>query len=109
MGAVSSPELEALMEYCGALPGASPARRWGETVYRVGSRVFAFLDARRPGVTVKATPAARAALVSPAVRRARWVGRFGWMTVRVSDPESLQLALRLVDESYAAVARRARE
>lgn len=52
-------------------------------------------------VTVKVTPeehefASRLAFV----RRASYVGRYGWITARVTDEESLDAALEWVRESY---------
>jgi hypothetical protein len=36
----------------------------------------------------------------PMVRCARYVGRFGCLTVEMRDEESLRLALDLIDRSY---------
>ena len=82
------------------------SRRWRETVFRVGNRVFAFIDAT-PSVTVKVERAERRrVLAHPSVRRARYIWIFGWLTVTVSDAASLQVAFDLVDRSYRLAARR---
>ena len=101
-----------LMEYCRQRPGAVGARVLGETVFWVHGRVFAFLGRReRAAVTVK-PPAldVERLLRRPYVRRARWIGRRGWLTVAVPDEHALLLAHALIEESYrlAATGRRGR-
>lgn len=97
-----------LRTYCAAKPGAVERRRWGETVFETDGRVFAFLNPpERPAVTTKVGRMERERFAGHrAVRRARYVGRFGWMTVVVSDHESLRLALELIDRSYELIAAR---
>ena len=101
------PYAKALRDYCAQKPGAVEDRRWGETVFKIGGRVFAFLGRRdRACVTVKAPPEdADALLEHPAVRRARWVGPFGWISLDVGDDETLELARGLIDDSYELIAR----
>jgi predicted DNA-binding protein (MmcQ/YjbR family) len=84
------------------------SQRWRETAFRVRGRVFAFIgSAAAPSVTVKVERAARRrALARTGVRRARYIGIFGWLTVNVSDAHSLEVALELVDQSYRLAARR---
>jgi predicted DNA-binding protein (MmcQ/YjbR family) len=104
-------QYRALFEHCAGRPGAVPYRRWGETAFKVRDRVFAFLNSpEEPSVTVKLAREDREwALERPQARRARYVGRFGWVTVNVSDPDGLRLALDLVDRSHRLVlARRSR-
>ena len=93
---------EALVLHCATRSGAVRRRRWGEDLYVVGSRVFVFLgSASDPSVTVKVARERQGRLVEhPFVRRARFVGRLGWLTVRVRDARSLGLALELIDHSY---------
>jgi len=95
----------ALRLYCAAVPGAVERRRFRETLYTARGRVFAFLGSSgRPAVTVRARPEDRAALLRlPAVRRARWVGWLGWITVSVSNEESLELARVLIAASHEFV------
>jgi predicted DNA-binding protein (MmcQ/YjbR family) len=108
MPPVSSAQLQALIECAASCPGAVMSRRWGETLFRVRHRVFAFLTANVvPNVTVKLERAARTrALQHPSVRRARYVGIFGWVTVRVVDDDSLRVACELIAHSHRLVARR---
>jgi predicted DNA-binding protein (MmcQ/YjbR family) len=95
----------ALRAYCAAAPGAVERRRLRETLYTARGRVFAFLGSpRHPAVTVRARPDDRAELLRhPAVQRARWVGWLGWITVSVSDKESLELARVLIAVSHELV------
>jgi predicted DNA-binding protein (MmcQ/YjbR family) len=97
-----------VIEHCRTKAGAAEARLLGETVFRVHGRVFAFVEgSRRATVTVKSRPEdAERMLRDPHVRRARYIGRFGWLTVTVRDDDSLRLALALIDASYLLVAAR---
>jgi hypothetical protein len=52
-------------------------------------------------LTVKLTAEEREiAQLLPYVRRAAYVGRYGWVTADVSDDESLEAALEWLRESY---------
>jgi predicted DNA-binding protein (MmcQ/YjbR family) len=101
------PSFAAVLDRCRAQPGAAEERLFGETVFRVHGRAFAFLGrADRAAVTVKPpSEDVEHLLRRPFVRRARYVGRFGWLTVEMSDDESLGLALELIDRSYLLAAR----
>lgn len=95
-----------LVDFCASRPGAVMSRRWGETLFTVRHRVFAFVAAPA-SVTVKVERARRrAALAHPSVRRARYVGIFGWLTITVVDPQSMQVALALIDASHQFAMRR---
>ena len=76
----------------------------GFPVFKVAdNRMFAWLqvDEEALRVTVKLTPEEREiASLLPYVSRARYVGRYGWVTAEVSDEESLAAALEWVRESY---------
>jgi predicted DNA-binding protein (MmcQ/YjbR family) len=108
MAVAGGPQLRALIEFAASRPGAVMSRRWGETVFRVRHRVFAFLGWNAaPTVTVKVEREARkGALEHPNVRRARYVGIFGWVTVRVVDDDSLRVACELIAHSHRLVAHR---
>jgi predicted DNA-binding protein (MmcQ/YjbR family) len=77
---------------------------WGHPVFKVGeNRMFAGMGVGDEGVqvTVKLTPEEReVALSLPFVEKARYVGRYGWVTARVTDEESLEAALEWLRESY---------
>jgi predicted DNA-binding protein (MmcQ/YjbR family) len=95
----------ALVLRCATRPRAVRRRRWGETMYTSGRRVFAFLGPpHAPSVTVKVAPERRDQVFGhPAVYRARFVGHFGWLTVHVRDTDSLRVALDLIDHSYELI------
>ena len=77
---------------------------WGHPVFKVGAnRMFAGMSAADGVVhlTVKLTPEEREiAQLLPYVRRASYVGRYGWITATVTDEESLEAALEWLRESY---------
>ena len=52
-------------------------------------------------LTVKLTSEEREiAMLLPYVSKARYVGRYGWITAEVTDEESLEAALEWLRESY---------
>src|ERR687892_136631 len=77
---------------------------WGHPVFKVGqNKMFASMSVGRRAVslTVKLTAEEREiADLLPFVRRATYVGRYGWVTAEVSDEESLEAALEWLRESY---------
>ena len=78
---------------------------WGHPVWKVSGKMFAAGPEDGARVTVKATPDQQAVLIQhPAIRVADYVGRYGWVTIEITDSESLELALDLIDESFALVA-----
>jgi predicted DNA-binding protein (MmcQ/YjbR family) len=87
-----------------SLPSTYEDSPWGFPVFKVGgNKLFAMMtdhDAECE-LTVKLTDEERdVAMQLPYVRRASYVGRYGWVTVRVGDEESLQAALEWLRESY---------
>ena len=77
---------------------------WGHPVFKVAdNRMFAGMSADEDGVhlTVKLTAEERdVALSLPFVEKARYVGRYGWVTAHVTDAETLDAALEWLRESY---------
>jgi predicted DNA-binding protein (MmcQ/YjbR family) len=77
---------------------------WGHPVFKVGdNRMFASMSVADGAVhlTVKLTAEEREiAHLLPYVRKARYVGRYGWITAEVTDDESLEAALEWLRESY---------
>jgi predicted DNA-binding protein (MmcQ/YjbR family) len=73
-------------------------------VFKVGggSTMFAILSDGPPvSVTIKLAREERAvALEFPFVSEARYVGRYGWVTVRIEDGDCLDAALEWLRESY---------
>ncbi len=87
-----------------SLPGTYEDEPWGHPVFKVGdNRMFAAMT--RPGeplrLTVKLTPEEREiAELLPYVAKARYVGRYGWITAEITDEDSLEVALEWLRESY---------
>jgi predicted DNA-binding protein (MmcQ/YjbR family) len=76
---------------------------WGHPVFKVGNnKMFAAMSNRVPiELTVKLTAEEREiAQLLPFVRKASYVGRYGWITATVTDEESLDAALEWLRESY---------
>jgi predicted DNA-binding protein (MmcQ/YjbR family) len=77
---------------------------WGHPVFKVGdNKMFAGMSDGEGvlSLTLKLTPEEREiALHLPYVSVARYVGRYGWVTVQVTDDESLENALEWLRESY---------
>lgn len=88
-----------------AKPGAVEEYPWGDVAWKVRGKLFAVTGQGAAGVTVKATLEDQAVLVQhPAISIAAYVGRFGWVSIEIGDEETLALACKLIDESYAGVA-----
>ena len=88
-----------------SFPEAYEDRPFGDfPVYKVPpNKLFALAPADDGAVlvTLKVTPEEReVALALPFVSVARYVGRYGWITARVTDAESLRAALEWLRESY---------
>jgi predicted DNA-binding protein (MmcQ/YjbR family) len=77
---------------------------WGFPVFKVGENtLFAWMREHDAcvDVTLKLTTEEREiAELLPYVRRASHVGRYGWITVEVTDDETLAVALEWLRESY---------
>ena len=94
-----------IREYCLAKPGAVEEYPWGDVVWKVRGKIFAGSADSSNRVTVKSAPEEQARLVEhPSIEVAKYVGRFGWVTVTAGSRKTLDLALELIDESYAALA-----
>jgi predicted DNA-binding protein (MmcQ/YjbR family) len=98
-----APYAKELRQLCLSLEGAWEDYPWGDIVYKVGTnKMFAALGGNPIGVTVKATPDDAAALVElPFIERARYIGRYGWVTVTVADDPVFDLARDLIVASHA--------
>jgi predicted DNA-binding protein (MmcQ/YjbR family) len=94
---------EQIRELALSLPETYEDSPWGFPVFKVGAnRMFAWLHESEPvEVTVKLTREEREiAELLPYVRRASYVGRYGWVTAQITDEESLEAALEWLRESY---------
>lgn len=99
-----APSWQELLDHCRAYPDAVEEHPWGDTVFKVRGRIFAMTGRQgdRMSVTVKVAPELREILLAsgdafvPA-----YVGRFGWVGVRLADAQRWALAQDLIGESYA--------
>ena len=99
----------ALWEHAKAKPGATEDHPWGDTVFKIKGKGFAFMGPHGSsgGVTVKPPADEREGLLElPYISKAKYIGRYGWVSVRVEDDESLRLALELIDDTYEQIASR---
>jgi predicted DNA-binding protein (MmcQ/YjbR family) len=95
---------ERLREAALAFPETYEDEPWGHPVFKVAdNRMFASMSVDDAAVhlTIKLTAEERdIARLLPYVRKARYVGRYGWVTADVTDEESLDAALEWLRESY---------
>lgn len=87
-----------------SFPEAYEDDPWGHPVFKVAeNRMFASMSVEDDclSLTVKLTAEEREiAYLLPFVHRARYVGRYGWVTAEVTDEDSLDCALEWLRESY---------
>jgi predicted DNA-binding protein (MmcQ/YjbR family) len=87
-----------------SFPEAYEDEPWGHPVFKVAeNKMFASMSVGEECVslTVKLTAEEREiAFLMPFVHRARYVGRYGWVTAEVTDDDSLECALEWLRESY---------
>lgn len=99
-----------LVAYCLAKAGAEPDEPWGgDTVAKVGGKIFAFLG--REGVGLKcgrdADDAAELRERFPgSVTRSAYIGRYGWNVVALDGAVDDEELRELVDASYDTVVAR---
>jgi len=106
------PFFSTLFDHSAEKPGAELTHPWGHSVFRVRGKTFVFLGSPDdPGLTVKPYTGSRDVLLaSGKVKVAHYIGRYGWVSMRVDDTEQLKLALDLINESYEHnIPKRARE
>jgi predicted DNA-binding protein (MmcQ/YjbR family) len=100
----------ALVRAARQFPGAWEDVPWGERVAKVGKKVFAFLGRDgddEPHVSVKLPESCHQALTLTCCEPTGYgMGRAGWVTIRLHDPDcpSLGVLLDWLDESYRAIA-----
>jgi predicted DNA-binding protein (MmcQ/YjbR family) len=93
------------------LPGATEDFPWGETVVKVGKKVFVFLGRAEgdspAGLSVKLPVSGAAALSLPFVTPTGYgLGKAGWVSASFSRRDSIPLDLieEWIEESYRAIA-----
>jgi len=95
-------------------PGAWEDHPWGESVVKVGKKVFVFLgtppderDDGTYGFSVKLPESAEQALLMPGSEPTGYgLGRAGWVSIRLEpgDDVPVDVLCDWIDESYRAVA-----
>ena len=83
-----------------ALPQAVELETWGEATFRVRNRIFAMMSPAGATVVIKATPQEQSLLLASdpeTFAYAAYVGRFGWVTVRLASVELATLRALLTD------------
>jgi predicted DNA-binding protein (MmcQ/YjbR family) len=101
---------KALKRYAAQKPGAWEDDPWGETVYKVGKKVFVFLGHLDYGygLSCKLPDSSEAAITmfSFAEPTGYGLGKAGWVSARFEAREDVPVDLlkQWIDESYTAVA-----
>ena len=102
MGIDGRAAYEAIRAHCLSKTGAAEEYPWGHVVWKVKGKLFCIASENETRLTVKSTPEKQTMLIQhPKIEVASHVGRYGWVTVYADDQDTLDLALELVDESYA--------
>jgi hypothetical protein len=87
-------------------PEAVENETWGHPTFRVRDKMFMAMDGEGMSVTVKAPKEAQAALVGSEPETfsvPAYVGRHGWVAVRLDRVEADELA-ELIDEAWRMTA-----
>ena len=97
--------------YAAGFPEAWEDHPWGETVYKVGKKVFVFFGSGEsgPGLSLmaKLSEGHEEALTFEWVEPSGYgLGKAGWITATVPDDAPLDLVLGWILESYRIVAPR---
>jgi predicted DNA-binding protein (MmcQ/YjbR family) len=101
---------KALKKHAAAKPGAWEDHPWGETVYKVGKKVFVFLGHADYGygMSRKLADSGEAAVTmfSWAEPTGYGLGKSGWVSARFEKSQDVPVDLlkQWIDESYAAIA-----
>ncbi len=100
--------LAGLCEYALSFPGAVEDFPWGERTFKVGGKIFLWLDDRAEGlhVTAKLPESSGMAVMIPGVEPAGYgLGRAGWVSATF-DPHNIpvEILMEWMEESYRAVA-----
>lgn len=101
------PNFDDVRSICMSLPEVDEVVTWGTDVtFRVREKIFAIGANGADSVTIKATPDTQAdllALDATAFQKAAYVGRFGWVSVRLDRVEEPHLR-ELLTEAWRQTA-----
>ena len=106
---ISSGLADAVRAFAFGLPEAWEDHPWGESVYKVGKKVFVFFgileDASGLRLTVKLRDSHEEALAFEWVVPARYgLDRGGWVSATVPDDAPIEMITGWIEESYRLVA-----
>ena len=108
MGSRGVQQVGELRELALAMPEAWEDHPWGETVVKVGKKIFVFLGmGDEPAVTMKLPVSHEQALTAPGATPTGYgLGKAGWVTVPLAKRGSPTLGVLedWLEESYIAVA-----
>jgi predicted DNA-binding protein (MmcQ/YjbR family) len=100
--------MASLAEFALGFPGAWHDTPWGDSVVKVGKKIFVFLGTSDdPGLTVKVPESHDHALSFPrAAPTGYGLGKHGWVTIWVNEvrDEEIEVLYDFIEESYRAVA-----
>jgi predicted DNA-binding protein (MmcQ/YjbR family) len=105
MSALADP----VRSFAAGLPEAWEDHPWGETVYKVGKKVFVFFGVPQLGdplsLTIKLADSHDEALAFDWAEPSRYgLDRSGWVTCAVPDDAPLEMIVGWIEESYRLVA-----
>jgi predicted DNA-binding protein (MmcQ/YjbR family) len=99
---------EALRAFAFSLPEAYEDHPWGDSVAKVGKKVFVFFgseEGQPPGFSVKLPISNDEALAMPFTQPTGYgLDRGSWVTVRPPEDTPAELLLGWIEESYRTVA-----
>jgi predicted DNA-binding protein (MmcQ/YjbR family) len=97
--------LATIARWCHRQPDVEEVYQWDCFVFKVKGKVFAICSSDSP-LAISLKPRREnldAYLYHPDIDIARYVGRYGWVTITVSGKDTAHLALDLVQESYGVI------
>jgi predicted DNA-binding protein (MmcQ/YjbR family) len=93
-----------IQAHCMAKEDAVEDYPWEHVGWKIRDKLFCIGTQDQNVITVKSTPDKQAGLIAhPDIEVAAYVGRYGWVTITISDSDTLEVALDLIDESYDLV------
>lgn len=96
-----------LYDFALGLPEAWPDTPWGDSVVKVGKKIFAFFGSGGPGITVKLPESADHALSFPGAEKPGYgLGAHGWVHVPLLglSKRDGEVLFDFIDESYRTIA-----